>query len=618
MIKSEQANAKGTTALVPTQPRTTALYNSPTYCETIKAWETHAEKYKLSTEQINEVIGLVQDYIEIADAHDHKKYLNEIDPNQYYTVDTWELHILKPIHDIYEQARHKHNNKLDKKDKDPKAIRQNPIPYERRNLGKIGLKPLQVYSQFAPENSLQFFTDNKTGGDYINTYEHYNRPQPIDIKNITPYELQTGEQVYSVFLKITKAITNNSPQYQAVLIDFIKHCIENPGHKLAWFPVIYSKAEDIGKTLLANLIRACIGKNYTTVLNQATLMEKHNDYAEKSLFLDCSDITISNSTAHRETLNMLTAHEIPLRKMGKGVQTIRNRFNLIVSSNNRQPVPIKPHNTRFMYIATMQTKNANIIYESVGLTMEERDEITEPKGKALWDEYIPYIIFKLQQRSYTTLWKKYDLANKRFPTAEQAPRLWTHYNDVYNAGIGENDISDLLYNEITGDTIKYVNPYYVVQGTLLKICGEIRGKSPYPEINTKNISDVLADNGYMEYNNKPARITKIIGDARIYRVKLPKPFKTAYDTLLNNNDKAKQGFLKSFMIAIYDVVISKNPQTQGQAETIFNKYQADILQGICDKHHIATPEIPTADIDDLDDPDTIPPKGKNQQGAFIQ
>lgn len=145
-----------------------------------------------------------------------------------------------------------------------------------------------------------------------------------------------------------------------ILLDFIAHNAQYPGHKIPWAPLLQS-TEGAGKGIFKSLFRHIVGSAYFHSPNAQELVEsgsKFNAWMRGKLFILVDEIKTDERRDMIETLKpMISETEIEIQAKGHDQRKEDNYSNWAFFSNYKDAVPINQNSRRFaIFYSSIQSK----------------------------------------------------------------------------------------------------------------------------------------------------------------------------------------------------------------------------------------------------------------------
>lgn len=124
-----------------------------------------------------------------------------------------------------------------------------------------------------------------------------------------------------------------------ILLSYFAACVQYPGEKFQWWPLIVG-VEGNGKSTLSFLLEYAIGERYTHWPKSSELGSKFNSAFYGKLLICCEDVYVSESRGSMwETLKpMITSPRLEIE--GKGVDKVTREvcFNGVMNSNHKNAI----------------------------------------------------------------------------------------------------------------------------------------------------------------------------------------------------------------------------------------------------------------------------------------
>jgi putative DNA primase/helicase len=152
--------------------------------------------------------------------------------------------------------------------------------------------------------------------------------------------------------------SNSRALYEWVL-RWVAYPIQHPGAKMKTTVVVHGP-QGTGKNLFFESVMAIYGK-YGRILDQDALVDKHNDWASRKLFLIADEVV---AQAHRfEVKNklktLITGNWIRINPKHVAAYDEANHVNLVFLSNEQMPVVLEEDDRRHCVIWTPDKKPAD-------------------------------------------------------------------------------------------------------------------------------------------------------------------------------------------------------------------------------------------------------------------
>lgn len=143
------------------------------------------------------------------------------------------------------------------------------------------------------------------------------------------------------------------------LMDWLAWSYQQPGNKITWAPILYSKSFGVGKTTVFNALAECIGKTMVSEPTQAELEDKFNDWCYGKLLVKIEELMSGDKYHVAEKLKpVVTNPSLSIRRMHQTGFVIANVANVCASTNHMQALPIEKGDRRWMMIQCVEADKA--------------------------------------------------------------------------------------------------------------------------------------------------------------------------------------------------------------------------------------------------------------------
>jgi hypothetical protein len=275
---------------------------------------------------------------------------------------------------------------------------------------------MNVYDvQFRPDVAEKTWVDR--GRAYINTFRLWDESW-FQEGDVTP------------FLDHLKRILPDSMDRE-ILIGYLAACVQYPGTKFKWCPVIQGM-EGNGKSFIAYALSKVMGdREYVHTVNASDLGNKFNGWAGSKLLAVVDDLQpVRDHDVLGALKRLVTEETIEIQRKGKDQVSSPVFVNLIITSNFKDVLPKTETERRFCMLFTAQQNPGDL--EASGLTPEYFVD--------LWDW------FKVRGGKAAVAYylKHYPIPLRRDPSklAQTAPRTSTT-EEAIQSSQGSIDVSIL-------------------------------------------------------------------------------------------------------------------------------------------------------------------------------
>jgi hypothetical protein len=144
---------------------------------------------------------------------------------------------------------------------------------------------------------------------------------------------------------------------RTILISYIAACVQYPGIKFQWAPLIQG-IQGNGKTLIISALSHAIGHRYTHLLNASDLSGngiKFNSWIQNKLLIGIEEIYVSDRREVLEALKpFITNLRIEIQGKGDNQITGDNRANFVICSNHKDAILKTLSDRRYCVFYTAQ------------------------------------------------------------------------------------------------------------------------------------------------------------------------------------------------------------------------------------------------------------------------
>lgn len=132
------------------------------------------------------------------------------------------------------------------------------------------------------------------------------------------------------------------PGDREILLSYMASAVQNPGKKIAWFPILQG-CQGNGKSMLMKVMEHAIGERYCHRLNAADLAKNglsFNLWIQNKLFIGIEEIYVPKRREVIESLKtFITDNRIEIQGKGADQYTGDNRANFMACTNHKDGVP---------------------------------------------------------------------------------------------------------------------------------------------------------------------------------------------------------------------------------------------------------------------------------------
>jgi len=286
---------------------------------------------------------------------------------------------------------------------------------------------------------------------------------------------------------------------RAILISYMAACVQYPGIKFQWAPVLQGTPGN-GKSLLSEILTRCVGVRYTHKVNPKDLNNVFNAWVLGKLLVIVDEVKVKSADDTIETLkSLVTDSRLPMQAKGQDQTTGDNRANLMFSTNYRDGIVKTRSDRRFSVFFTAQQC------------------VDDIRSSGMGGRYFPNLVGWLKSGGYAVInyyLKTYPIADELNPatTCVWAPET-TSSEDAITASYGP--FSQEIIEAVESGSPGFCGGW-VSSMALDRLVEKTRNR-----VTLRARKELLAELGYMKHPSLPdGRVTRIIpaenGRPRLY------------------------------------------------------------------------------------------------------
>lgn len=179
------------------------------------------------------------------------------------------------------------------------------------------------------------------GRKFVNTYVR-NHPEP---------DPAGSEEAGRVLLGHLEHLIAE-PEIRTTLVDFMAFCVQKPGEKIRWAPLIQSE-EGAGKTVLFEFLGAALGKAHARCIEGSALFKGYSEWAVGSMLVAIEEVRIAgdNRFAVMNVLKpIITNKWINIEQRYEDSRERENRTNYMLFTNFHDALALKPGDRRYFVV----------------------------------------------------------------------------------------------------------------------------------------------------------------------------------------------------------------------------------------------------------------------------
>ena len=139
---------------------------------------------------------------------------------------------------------------------------------------------------------------------------------------------------------------------RSIFLDFLAFCVQNPGRKIRWAPLIIGMEGD-GKTALITMMGMILGSRNVRILNNSTLESPFTGWAQGQSFIGVEELKLHNNNKvdiYNSLKPIISNDTIEVHAKGRDPINVPNVANLVMLSNFDDAVPVSSNDRRVFFI----------------------------------------------------------------------------------------------------------------------------------------------------------------------------------------------------------------------------------------------------------------------------
>lgn len=173
----------------------------------------------------------------------------------------------------------------------------------------------------------------------------YNRNSPPDVPlNLSPGDIEAIELV-----KTHLAMILTEPEAVEIMLSWMAHCVQNPGSKIRWAPLIKGIEGD-GKSVLGNLMMGVMGMANVGIVSPSVLGTGFTSWAAGRCVNVLEEIRMVGHNRH-DVLNTIkpyiTNDQVTIHPKGVNEYVAPNTVNYIAFTNHHDALPLEDTDRRW-------------------------------------------------------------------------------------------------------------------------------------------------------------------------------------------------------------------------------------------------------------------------------
>ena len=186
------------------------------------------------------------------------------------------------------------------------------------------------------------------GRECVNIFNPQSLPKEVDV--LSPEDLACIDRVERHLINIS----GNRKHVATALMDWLAYNVQQPGHKIRFSPLIKGIEGD-GKSLIMDILAACLGDANTRTIGPAVVLSNFNGFAQGSCVVGLEELRMVGHSRHdaaNAVKPLITNDTIDLHRKGLDSYNILNVTNYIAFTNHADAVPISDTDRRWFVVFT--------------------------------------------------------------------------------------------------------------------------------------------------------------------------------------------------------------------------------------------------------------------------
>lgn len=246
--------------------------------------------------------------------------------------------------------------------KDIEGNAQSASRFFALNGGRTVYREMYLPSFYSQESQDRFFVYE--GIAYKNSYRGWAVPSIAEGWEDREHYKVVRDHIYGLFEDVSDA---------NVFVSFLAYCVQRPGERILWSPVVLGVQGD-GKTTIARMLGAVMGSENVRTISLDEIYSAFSSWAEGACVRVIEEIRISGKSRH-DVMNKLkpyiTNDLISVVKKGQDAFEILNTQNYLCFTNHADALPLDIEDRRW---AVFKTK------------FNSREELLQERSKEYWQE----------------------------------------------------------------------------------------------------------------------------------------------------------------------------------------------------------------------------------------
>ncbi len=153
------------------------------------------------------------------------------------------------------------------------------------------------------------------------------------------------------------------PEYRRTLIDFLAYQVQFPGQKIRW-AVLIQGTEGAGKTYLAEVMKAVLGRRHVKTVDGTTITSGWNEWTFGYQMVVIEEVRVVGTNRH-DIMNRLkpwiTNEDIPINEKFRSSRDAQNTANYILFSNHHDCLAITQNDRRYFILKSPLQQKSQVL-----------------------------------------------------------------------------------------------------------------------------------------------------------------------------------------------------------------------------------------------------------------
>jgi len=153
------------------------------------------------------------------------------------------------------------------------------------------------------------------------------------------------------------------PEYRRILTDFMAYMVQFPGQKIRW-AVLIQGTEGAGKTYLAEVMKAVLGRRHVKTVDGTTITSGWNEWTFGYQMVVIEEVRVQGANRY-DIMNRLkpwiTNEDIPINEKFRSSRDAQNITNYMLFSNHHNCLVLTPGDRRYFVVKSPLQSKAQVL-----------------------------------------------------------------------------------------------------------------------------------------------------------------------------------------------------------------------------------------------------------------